>query len=227
MGNALRRPDLPANTAVVINTGHRRLGTPPPCRARFHAGRDGSGTNRHLPLIHLRLVFGLVLGCVGMAAPGTRADTAGMQPTPDADAARLSAQDAWNGPGDLYRIIASSAGVLAGAGLMSVFIDGWVLDAFTSNSGLSAREAAAVVRDLESQGGIERADVVGHGQPQGTATFGDGHIGGRNRWRQTGPRIGEGTAEKTAHEDSQNGGGGKFDEGAHRRCLGSTISCNP
>jgi hypothetical protein len=106
------------------------------------------------------LVFGLVLGCVGMAAPGTRADTAGMQPTPDADAARLSAQDAWNGPGDLYRIIASSAGVLAGAGLMSVFIDGWVLDAFTSNSGLSAREAAAVVRDLESQGGIEAAAIL-------------------------------------------------------------------
>ncbi len=106
------------------------------------------------------LVFGLILGFVGMAAPETRADTAGAPPTTAAAVPPSAALAAWNGPGDLYRIIATSAGVLVGAGLMSVFIDGWVLDAFTSSSGLTAREAATVVQDLESQGGVEAAAVL-------------------------------------------------------------------
>ncbi len=103
------------------------------------------------------LVFGLLLGLVGAAAPAARADTASAQPIA---AAPSAAEAAWNGPGDLYRIVATSAGVLVGAGLMSVFIDGWVLDAFTSSSGLTAREAATVVQDLESQGGVEAAAIL-------------------------------------------------------------------
>ena len=106
------------------------------------------------------VVFGLVLALLGGGggASVARAETAGVQPTVLSDAE--TAEAAWNGPGDLYRIIATSTGVLAGAGLMSLFIDGWVLDAFTSSGGLSAREAVAVVQDLESQGGIEAAAIL-------------------------------------------------------------------
>ena len=103
------------------------------------------------------LVLVLVLGLGGLTAAEARADSAGAKPTL---AAPSAADTAWNGPGDLYRIIATSAGVVVGAGLMSVFIDGWVLEAFTSSSGMSAREAAAVVQDLESQGGVEAAAII-------------------------------------------------------------------
>ena len=36
----------------------------------------------------------------------------------------------------------------------------WVVDAFTSSNGLTAREAAEVVQDLNSQGGVEAAAVL-------------------------------------------------------------------
>jgi len=107
------------------------------------------------------LVF--VLALLGGGVSVARAETAGVQPSALQSTALSDAEAAdaaWNGPGDLYRIIATSTGVLAGAGLMSLFIDGWVLDAFTSSGGLSAREAVAVVRDLESQGGIEAAAIL-------------------------------------------------------------------
>ena len=50
--------------------------------------------------------------------------------------------------------------VLAGAGAMSVFIDGWVVEAFMSNSRLSSREAFELVQDFDSQSGFEAAAVI-------------------------------------------------------------------
>ena len=73
---------------------------------------------------------------------------------------RPSHHSSWSGTGGMYRIIATSAGVLVGAGAMSLFIDGWVTDLFRSTGNLSAREAIEIVQDIESQGGFEAAAVV-------------------------------------------------------------------
>ncbi len=90
---------------------------------------------------------------IALAPPEVRAETPTAKPAP-------TAADNWAGPDGIYRIIATSVGVLAGAGAMSLFIDGWVIDAFTSSSGMSVREAAEVVQDLDSQGGIEAAAIL-------------------------------------------------------------------
>ncbi|MEI8394354.1 MAG: hypothetical protein WCF85_06430 [Rhodospirillaceae bacterium] len=68
--------------------------------------------------------------------------------------------EALSGPGGLYRIGATSAGVLAGAGLMSWFIDGWVIEAFTGSGGLSSADAFELVHELDSHVGFEAAAVV-------------------------------------------------------------------
>ncbi len=103
------------------------------------------------------LVFGgLVASAVVAASPG-RAETATAKPTaPPA----LSLEDQWNSIGGVYRIVATSAGVLVGAGAMSLFIDGWVVDTFVSTSGLTSREAFELVQDFDSQSGFEAAAVV-------------------------------------------------------------------
>lgn len=103
-------------------------------------------TSRRILVPCLLVAFGI------LAASGVRAET------PKAPA--VAAVDDWAGPGGLYRIVATSVGVLAGAGAMSLFIDGWVVDAFTSSSGMSVSEAASVVQDLDSQGGVEAAAIL-------------------------------------------------------------------
>ncbi len=69
-------------------------------------------------------------------------------------------EDQWHNTSGVYRIVATSAGVLAGAGAMSLFIDGWVVEAFMGTSGLTSREALELVRDFDSQSGFEAAAVV-------------------------------------------------------------------
>ncbi len=99
---------------------------------------------------------GLIAAAILTASPG-RADTATAKPTaPPA----LTLEDQWNSAGGDYRIVATSAGVLAGAGAMSVFIDGWVVDAFMSTSGPTSREAFELVQDFDSQSGFEAAAVL-------------------------------------------------------------------
>ena len=102
------------------------------------------------------LIFGgLVVSALSAASPGW-AETATAKPTAPRAA---SIEDHWNNTGGLYRIVATSAGVLAGAGAMSLFIDGWVVEAFMNNSGLTSREAFELVQDFDSQSGFEAAAV--------------------------------------------------------------------
>ena len=99
---------------------------------------------------------GLIASAILTASPG-RADTAAAKPTaPPA----LTLEDQWNSIGGVYRIVATSAGVIAGAGAMSLFIDGWVVDTFMGTSGLTSREAFELVQDFDSQSGFEAAAVI-------------------------------------------------------------------
>ncbi len=98
------------------------------------------------------LIFGGLVVAATLVAVPCRADTATAKPT--------TAQAAtFEGTGGVYRIVATSAGVLLGAGAMSLFIDGWVVDAFMTNSGLTSREAFELVQDFDSQSGFEAAAV--------------------------------------------------------------------
>ena len=106
--------------------------------------------------LRIMVLGGLIASAISTASPGW-ADTATARPTP---APPVTFEDYWNSTGGIYRIVATSAGVLAGAGAMSLFIDGWVVDAFMTNSGLSSREAFELVQDFDSQSGFEAAAVV-------------------------------------------------------------------
>ena len=106
--------------------------------------------------LRILLLGGLIASAISTASPGW-ADTATAKPTAPAPA---TLEDQWNNIGGVYRIVATSAGVLAGAGAMSLFIDGWVVDAFMSTSGLTSREAFELVQDFDSQSGFEAAAVV-------------------------------------------------------------------
>lgn len=106
--------------------------------------------------LRILILGGLIASAVLTASPG-RADTAAAKPTA---APQPTLGDQWNSAGGLPRIIATSAGVLAGAGAMSIFIDGWVVDAFMGSSGLTSREAYELVQDFDSQSGFEAAAVV-------------------------------------------------------------------
>jgi len=105
-------------------------------------------------------VFVALIVCAGLAAAPGRAETVTAKPSSTAHPATTAAEDGWSGTGGMYRIIATSAGVLAGAGAMSLFIDGWVVDLFQSTGNLTTREAVEIVQDIESQGGFEAAAVV-------------------------------------------------------------------
>lgn len=91
---------------------------------------------------------------------------AGADAVPSAPAGQATNQT--DGQDSLYRIIAISLGAVAGATAMGLFIDGWVLEMFTSG-GLSMRQAVSVVRDLDSQGGFEAAAVMLGGLSGGLA----------------------------------------------------------
>jgi len=106
--------------------------------------------------LRILVLAGLIASAIATASPG-RADTATAKPTAPPP---LTLEEQWNASGGIYRIVATSAGVLAGAGAMSLFIDGWVVDAFMSNSSLSSREAFELVQDFDSQSGFEAAAVV-------------------------------------------------------------------
>lgn len=73
-----------------------------------------------------------------------------------------------DGQDNMSRIIAMSLGAVVGATVMGVFIDGWVMEVFTSG-GLSMRQAASVVQDLDSQGGFEAAAIMMSGFAGGLA----------------------------------------------------------
>ena len=102
--------------------------------------------------LRILVLSGLIVSAMAAASPG-RADTVTATPT-------APPEDQWSGTNGVYRIMATSAGVLAGAGAMSVFIDGWVVEAFMRNSGLTSREALELVQDFDSQSGFEAAAVV-------------------------------------------------------------------
>lgn len=102
------------------------------------------------------VLCGLIASAIVTASPG-RAETAAAKPTAPP---HLTLEDQWNSVGGVYRIVATSAGVLAGAGAMSLFIDGWVVDAFMGTSGLTSREAYELVQDFDSQSGFEAAAVL-------------------------------------------------------------------
>jgi hypothetical protein len=95
------------------------------------------------------------------AQPAVPAATAAPGAAPAPAPAPGSFEDTvWAGPGGIYRVVAASAGVLAGAGAMSVFIDGWVVDSFMRSSGMTMAEAAELVQDFDSQGGFEAAAIL-------------------------------------------------------------------
>ncbi len=106
--------------------------------------------------LRILLLGGLIASAISTASPGW-ADTATAKPTAPP---QPTLEDQWNSAGGVYRIIATSAGVLAGAGAMSLFIDGWVVDAFMGSSSLTSREALELVQDFDSQSGFEAAAVV-------------------------------------------------------------------
>ena len=106
--------------------------------------------------LRILVLGGLIASAISTASPGW-ADTATAKPTAPPP---MTFEDQWNSVGGVYRIVATSAGVLAGAGAMSLFIDGWVVDAFMGSSGLSSREAFELVQDFDSQSGFEAAAVI-------------------------------------------------------------------
>ncbi len=106
--------------------------------------------------LRILVLSGLIASALATASPGW-AETAAAKPTAPP---QLTLEDQWNASGGIYRIVATSAGVLAGAGAMSVFIDGWVVDAFMGTSGLTSREAFELVQDFDSQSGFEAAAVI-------------------------------------------------------------------
>ena len=112
-----------------------------------------------MTIFRIQVFVALVL-CAGLAASPGQAETAAAKPNVTAHPTTATADDGWTGTGGIYRIIATSAGVLAGAGAMSLFIDGWVVELFQSTGNLTAREAVEIVQDIESQGGFEAAAVV-------------------------------------------------------------------
>jgi hypothetical protein len=105
------------------------------------------------------LLLAVALAGAGLAPATLHAD----EPVPGGALTEPPAMvhgDGWNGPGGLYQVMATSLGVIAGATAMSLFIDGWVVDLFTSSSGITVAEAVELVQDLESYGGLEAAAVV-------------------------------------------------------------------
>lgn len=106
------------------------------------------------------LVLGVPLALALSLSSPVLADTPGAKPSPTAHPETTSADDEWNGTGGIYRIMAMSAGVLAGAGAMSLFIDGWVVDLFAQTGNLTTTEAIEIVQDMESQGGFEMAAIL-------------------------------------------------------------------
>jgi len=106
------------------------------------------------------LVLGALLALASPAGSPARADTPGAKPSATAHPTTPSAEEYWNGTGGIYRIVAMSAGVLAGAGAMSLFIDGWVVDLFARTGNLTTGEAVEIVQDMESQGGFEAAAIL-------------------------------------------------------------------
>lgn len=106
------------------------------------------------------LVFGVLLA---LAAPGARpalADAPLAKPSATAHPETPEEDATWTGTGGIYRIMAMSAGVLAGAGAMSLFIDGWVVELFQRTGNMTATEAIEIVQDIDSQGGFEAAAIV-------------------------------------------------------------------
>ena len=107
------------------------------------------------------LIPGVLIALAGLATPAF-ADTPGALPSVSAPAPVPGsfADETLSGPGGIYRIIATSAGVLLGAGAMSLIIDGLVVDIFQQTGGLTAVESFEIVQDHDSQGGFEAAAVV-------------------------------------------------------------------
>ena len=110
-----------------------------------------------MPLLRF-LILGTLIAFAGLTTAPVQAET----PAAKSNATTHPGADAsdWNGTGGLYRVIATSTGVLIGAGAMSLVIDGWVTDIFMHSGNLTAAEAIEIVQDMESQGGFEAAAVL-------------------------------------------------------------------
>jgi hypothetical protein len=104
------------------------------------------------------LILGILILAAGVTLSSCRAEPA--VAVPSATSHPGVGESGWGGPGGIYRIIATSAGVLLGASAMSVFIDGWVVDTFMSSSGVTLAEAAELVQDFDSQSGFEAAAIM-------------------------------------------------------------------
>lgn len=102
------------------------------------------------------LILAAVLACGPLLRPALADEPA----APGHGSEMIPGSDSWGGPGGVYQVMAMSLGVLTGVTAMSWFIDGWVVDLFSSSSGITVREAVELVQDLESYGGVEAAAIL-------------------------------------------------------------------